>query len=135
MMEYMGITLADVERTLQAFGGNTSGGFADVHGTEFAIRNIGRTSSLDDMRSLVVSYREGVPVLLGQVGEVAFAAKVKRGDGTLQRQARGRYPDHPPADRQYRRGGGKDHGGAGGDAEKRAAGDRSGPARPTTRRT
>ena len=83
MMEYMGITLADVERTLQAFGGNTSGGFADVHGTEFAIRNIGRTSSLDDMRSLVVSYREGVPVLLGQVGEVAFAAKVKRGDGTF----------------------------------------------------
>jgi HME family heavy-metal exporter len=83
MMEYLGITLADVERTLQAFGGNTSGGFSEVHGTEFTIRNIGRTSSLDDMRSLVVSYREGVPVLLGQVGDVVFAPKVKRGDGTF----------------------------------------------------
>lgn len=83
MMEYMGITLAAVERTLQAFGSNTSGGFAEVHGTEFAIRNIGRTASLDDMRSLVVSYREGVPVLLGQIGEVTFAPKVKRGDASF----------------------------------------------------
>ena len=86
LMDYMGVGLEDVERTLRAFGSNTSGGFAEVHGTEFAIRNIGRTSSLDDMRSLVVAYRDGVPVLLGQVGEVAFAPRAKRGDGTFNGQ-------------------------------------------------
>ncbi len=83
LMEHMGITLGDVERTLVAFGGNTSGGFAEVHGTEFAIRNIGHAGSLDDMRNLVVAFRDGVPVLLGQVGEVAFAPRAKRGDGSF----------------------------------------------------
>ena len=78
LMEHMGITLGDVERTLVAFGGNTSGGFAEVHGTEFAIRNIGHAGSLDDMRNLVVAFRDSVPVLLGQVGEVAFAPRAKR---------------------------------------------------------
>ena len=83
LMEHMGITLGDVERTLAAFGGNTSGGFADVHGTEFAIRNIGHAGSLDDMRNLVVTFRDSVPVLLGQVGEMAFAPRAKRGDGSF----------------------------------------------------
>ena len=35
------------------------------------------------MRNLVVAYRDGVPVLLSQIGEVAFAPKVKRGDGAF----------------------------------------------------
>jgi HME family heavy-metal exporter len=83
LMEQMGVTLADVERTLAAFGGNISGGLSDVASGEFAIRNIGRGGSLDDMRSLVVTYRDGMPVLLGQVGEASFAPRVKRGDGTF----------------------------------------------------
>jgi heavy-metal exporter, HME family len=82
MMRQMDITLEVVETTLKAFGTNTTGGFADVHGTEYTVRNIGRTTNLDDMRSLVVAYREGVPILLGQIGEITFAPKVKRGDGT-----------------------------------------------------
>jgi HME family heavy-metal exporter len=83
MMQQMGVTLEDLERTLKAFGTNTTGGFSDVHGTEYTIRNIGKTNDLNDMRSLVVVYREGVPIQLGQIGEVAFAPKVKRGEGAF----------------------------------------------------
>ena len=83
MMQQMNVTLEDVERTLKAFGTNSTGGFADVHGTEYTIRNIGNTNNLDDMRNLVVTYREGVAILLGQIGEVAFAPRVKRGDGAF----------------------------------------------------
>ncbi len=83
LMRQMDVTLDQLEKTLKAFGTNTAGGFSDVHGTEYTIRNIGKPSTLDDMRSLVVSYREGVPVLLSQIGEVSFAAKPKRGDGAF----------------------------------------------------
>src|SRR6185312_9158416 len=83
MMRQMDVSIEQVEKTLQAFGTNTSGGFSDVHGTEYTIRNIGKTNNLDDMRSLVVAYREGIPVVLGQIGEVAFAPQVKRGDATF----------------------------------------------------
>src|SRR5579872_7187306 len=83
MMQQMGVTLEDVERTLKAFGTNTTGGFSDVHGTEYTIRNIGKTNNLDDMRSLVVAYRVGVPILLKQIGDIAFAPKVKRGEGAF----------------------------------------------------
>ncbi len=64
LMADRGVTLAEVERTLAAFGGAGDG-------------------SLDDMRSLVVAYRLGAPVLLGQLGDVAFAPRVKQGDGTF----------------------------------------------------
>ena len=83
MMRQMDVTLEQVEKTLKAFGTNSTGGFADVHGTEYTVRNIGRTTNLDDMRNLVVAYREGIPVLLSQIGEVTFAPRVKRGDGTF----------------------------------------------------
>jgi len=103
LMRQMDISLDQVEKTLKAFGTNTAGGFSDVHGVEYTIRNIGKPSSLEDMRNLVVAYREGdvtrpttppdaaapktvvrgVPVLLSQIGEVSFAPKPKRGDGAF----------------------------------------------------
>jgi len=76
------ISIDKVESTLAAFGGNTSGGFSDVFGMEYTVRNIGRTTNLDDMRSLVVTYRDGIAIHLGQLGEIGFIAREKRGDST-----------------------------------------------------
>lgn len=75
-----GVTLADVTSALRAFAGNTSGGFIDLNGREYLIRNLGRTTQLEDLRGLAVAYRENAPVLLEQVAQVRYAAAVKRGD-------------------------------------------------------
>ena len=83
LMQHLGITLAEVERTLSQFGTNSSGGFSDVLGTSYSMRNIGRTTSLDDMRNLVVAYRDRVAITLGQIGKVGFEPRVKRGDGAF----------------------------------------------------
>ncbi len=83
LMQHLGITLAEVERTLSQFGTNSSGGFSDVLGTSYSMRNIGRTTSLDDMRDLVVAYRDRVAITLGQIGKVGFEPRVKRGDGAF----------------------------------------------------
>ncbi len=74
------MTYEQVERALAQFGTNTGGGFTDQHAREYLIRNIGRTTSLDDLRNMVVATVGGRPVFLRQVADVAFAARTKRGD-------------------------------------------------------
>ena len=76
----LGVTYEQVERALAQFGINTGGGFTDQHQREYLIRNIGRTTSLDDLRSIVVATVEGRPIFLRQLADVAFAPRVKRGD-------------------------------------------------------
>src|SRR5262245_3437845 len=76
----LGVSYQQVEKALAQFGINTGGGFTDQYSREYLIRNIGRTTSLDDMRSVVVATVEGRPVYLRQVASVEFAPKVKRGD-------------------------------------------------------
>ncbi len=76
----LGVTYEQVEKALAQFGVNTGGGFTDLHAREYLIRNIGRTTSLEDLRSIAVTTVNARPVLLHQVASVSFAAKIKRGD-------------------------------------------------------
>ncbi len=76
----LGITYEQVEKALAQFGTNTGGGFTDLNSREYLIRNIGRTTDLEDLRSLVVARVAGRPVYLRQVADIEFAAKLKRGD-------------------------------------------------------
>ena len=76
----LGVTYEQVEQALTQFGVNTGGGFTDQHAREYLIRNIGRTTNLDDLRSVVVAQVNGGPVFLRQVASVEFAPKVKRGE-------------------------------------------------------
>jgi HME family heavy-metal exporter len=76
----LGVSYEQIELALRQFGTNTGGGFTDQNAREFLIRNIGRTTSLEDLRNIVVTTIEGRPILLRQVANVEFAPKVKRGD-------------------------------------------------------
>lgn len=76
----IGISVEDIEKAIQSFGGNTGGGFVNQHDREYLIRNLGRTTDLEDLRNIVVVTRDGQPVFLRQVADVAYAARVKRGD-------------------------------------------------------
>ena len=80
LMTGLDITVEQVEQTLERFSANTGGGFVDQNGREFLIRNLGRTTRLEDLRNLVVDYRDQQPVLLRQIAAVDYSARVKRGD-------------------------------------------------------
>ncbi|MEL7086905.1 MAG: efflux RND transporter permease subunit, partial [Planctomycetota bacterium] len=86
-MSLLGTDRADVEAAIAQFGTNTAGGFVDQHAREYLIRNLGRTTKLEDLRNLPVAYREGVPIRLRQVAEVDYAAQVKRGDAGYMGQS------------------------------------------------
>jgi heavy-metal exporter, HME family len=79
-MAALNISFDAIESTIQRFGSNTGGGFVDLKAREYLIRNIARTTKIDDLKNLVVAYREGQVVSLSQVANVDFAARTKRGD-------------------------------------------------------
>lgn len=79
-MRAFGVTLDQVEAALTRFGGNSGGGFTDQHAREYLIRNIARTLRLEDLSALVVATVNEAPVTLGQIAEVGFAPRLKRGE-------------------------------------------------------
>lgn len=79
-MHDLEIATDELVNALRQFSANTGGGFIDQHAEEYLIRNIGRTTRLEDLRNLVVATKAGQPILLRQIAAVDFAARVKRGD-------------------------------------------------------
>jgi len=83
-MTELGIAHDQLDDALRGFSANTSGGFLELNGREYLIRNLGRTSRLDDLKNLALTSRNGQPILLRQIAEVAFAPAIKRGDAGFE---------------------------------------------------
>ena len=75
-----GITLQDVVTAAGQAQSNTTGGFLENANKETLVRNLGRTTSLDDIANTVVVVRQGIPVRLRDVSDVQFGKQVMRGD-------------------------------------------------------
>ncbi|RYF30073.1 MAG: efflux RND transporter permease subunit, partial [Comamonadaceae bacterium] len=83
-MSDLGITHEQLEAALKGYSGNTSGGFLELNGREYLIRNLGRTSRLEDLGNLALTARNGQAILLRQIADVTFAAAIKRGDAGFE---------------------------------------------------
>jgi len=83
-MSELGITHDQLEAALKGYSSNTSGGFLELNGREYLIRNLGRTSQLDDLQNVALSARNGQPILLRQIANVMFAPAIKRGDAGFE---------------------------------------------------
>jgi heavy-metal exporter, HME family len=83
-MGELGISMEQLESALRGFSSNTSGGFLELNGREYLIRNLGRTSRLDDLRNLALAAKNGQTLRLRQIAEVKFAAATKRGDAGFE---------------------------------------------------
>ncbi len=83
-MAELGITHEQMEAALKGFSSNTSGGFLELNGREYLIRNLGRTSRLDDLKNLALTARDGQPILLRQIADISFAAATRRGDAGFE---------------------------------------------------
>ena len=79
-MAELGLSILQIEDALRGYSANTSGGFLESNNREYLIRHIGRTSSLEDLKNIAVSSRNGQTILLRQVADITFAPAVKRGD-------------------------------------------------------
>ncbi len=83
-MQALGVSQAAVYHALSNFGANTSGGFLQLSGQEYLIRQLGRSTDLTDLQTLVVKSQTGELVQLQQVADVVIRSAVKRGDAGYQ---------------------------------------------------
>ena len=83
-LQMLGIARDKVEAALKDFGANTSGGFLEANGREYLIRQIGRTSRIEDIQNIVIAMKQNQAILLKQVADVSLAPAFKRGDGGYQ---------------------------------------------------
>ncbi len=77
-----GITLAELEEAVEGGNENAAGGFISTGPTEYTVRGIGRFDSVKDIEDTVVGLRNGVPVFLYNVAEVAESTAIRRGVAT-----------------------------------------------------
>ncbi len=86
-MRAAGVTLQEVVRAAAGSNRNAAGGIYRDRGQEVVIRGIGRVGSVDEIGQTVVAVHDGVPVLVGQVADVAIGAAPKVGDGSVNAAA------------------------------------------------
>ncbi|MEO5341590.1 MAG: efflux RND transporter permease subunit [Magnetococcus sp. MYC-9] len=86
-LQAAGVGFEEIEKALDGFAKNTTGGFLDQRGQEFLIRTMGQTTNLEDLKRTVVANRKEAVVTLEQVAEVRVGAGVKRGDASIDGQA------------------------------------------------
>ncbi len=77
------LTLEEIEEAVVAANMNTTGGFVEKQSEEYLIRNIGRTSRPRDFAEAVVTTRQGVPILVGNVADIVLDKQFMRGDGSV----------------------------------------------------
>jgi len=73
------LALEELAAAVAANNGVAGGAFVERGGEQFVVRGDGWVRSLDDLEDTVVAYRDGVPVLLGQVASVEAAAEIRQG--------------------------------------------------------
>jgi len=77
------ISVDEVRQALKNANINVPGAFLQKPGQELIVSGIGRIVSIDDIRGTVITLREGVPITVANVAEVALGAEIKRGDGAF----------------------------------------------------
>lgn len=81
-----GVTIEDVATALEKSNANSTGGFVDAQSQEYLVRNLGRFYTLDELKQTVVAYRNNTAIRLGDVANVEFGARIKRGDAGANAQ-------------------------------------------------
>lgn len=79
-LKQFGVTIDEVASALEKSNANTTGGFVDAQSQEYLVRNLGRFYSVDELKNTVVSYRNNSAIKVGDVADVQFGPRIKRGD-------------------------------------------------------
>ena len=86
-LEKYAVTLRQVLTAIAENNASFAGGFIEHRSERYAVRGIGLASGVDDLRRIVLTARDGVPILVGDVAEVAIAPMPR--NGAVTRDGRG----------------------------------------------
>ena len=77
-----GLTLADVVAALERNNANVGAGYIERRGEQYLIRAPGQVAGVEDLRSIVIDSRAGVPVRVRDVAEVGIGRELRTGAAT-----------------------------------------------------
>ena len=77
------LTVEDVVTTLERNNANTGAGYIERNGEQWLVRSTGQLTSIEDIRQLVITMRDAMPVRIGDVANVSFGRELRTGSATL----------------------------------------------------
>ncbi len=78
-----GLTIENVRLAVEHSNANATGGYLDQRGSdELLVRAIGRIETVDDLKRVAVTVRNGRPISLSMLANVVEAPQLKRGDAS-----------------------------------------------------
>jgi len=81
-----GVSLEQVLRAVESGNENVSAGVVNERGSEWLVTGEGRVRSADDLRALVVTATNGVPVTIADLGDARIGPAPVRGEASLNGQ-------------------------------------------------
>lgn len=79
-LKQFGVTIEEVSKALEQSNSNSTGGFVDAQSQEYLVRNLGRFYTVDELKQTVVAYRNNTAIKIGDVADVEFGPRIKRGE-------------------------------------------------------
>jgi len=76
------LTLQDVMTALANNNMNTGAGYIERFGAQYLIRSPGQIATLDDIRQITITKRNGVPVSIQDVAEIKLGSELRSGAAT-----------------------------------------------------
>lgn len=80
------LTLEDVMVALARNNTNTGAGYIERFGSQYLIRSPGQVTSLDDLKHITITKREGVPVTIQDVADIQLGSELRSGAATQNSQ-------------------------------------------------
>jgi len=74
-----GLTFGEVIEAVRKNNFNVGGGSLTQAGSMLLVQGLGRTSRLEDLRQIVITAHDGVPIRISDIGEVAIGHEIRRG--------------------------------------------------------
>lgn len=74
-----GISISDIEKALTEGNENSAGGFISTGTAEYNVRALGRFTNLDDIKNVVVSSKNSIPIYLKDIASVEDSYAITRG--------------------------------------------------------
>ncbi|HEY0928806.1 MAG TPA: CusA/CzcA family heavy metal efflux RND transporter [Gemmatimonas sp.] len=78
LLQY-GLTLRQVLDAVSANNQNAGGGYLTQGAEQLVIRGVGQVQSLDQIRGIVVTSRDGTPVRIGDIADVEIGSAIRQG--------------------------------------------------------
>ncbi|WP_349255351.1 CusA/CzcA family heavy metal efflux RND transporter [Sphingopyxis sp.] len=77
-----GLALDDVVQALERNNDNRGAGYVERYGEQYLVRTPGQAAGIDDLKSIIVSNRNGIPIRIADVADIGLGEELRTGAAT-----------------------------------------------------